>query len=36
MLFEDRFGNLLMPDQVEGLSAWEIEDLKIHVSRLYQ
>ena len=35
MLYEDRFGNLLMPEEVEELSAWEIEDLRIHVSDIY-
>ncbi len=31
MMFEDRFGNLLMPDEVEGLALWEIEEKGIHV-----
>lgn len=36
MLYEDKFGHLLMPDDVEELSPWEIEELSIHVSRVYQ
>jgi hypothetical protein len=31
MLFEDNRGNLLMPDEVDELSAWEIEEKEIHV-----
>jgi len=31
MLFEDCIGNLWMPDQVDELSAWEIDDLGIRV-----
>lgn len=26
MIYEDRFGNILMQDEVEELSAWEIEE----------
>lgn len=32
MLYQDKVGNLYMPDQVEELSTWEIEDLGIHVA----
>ena len=31
MLYEDKFGNLMHPDEVEALSPWEIDDLKLHV-----
>ena len=32
MLFQDKTGKLLTPDQVDELSAWEIEDKEIHVA----
>ena len=32
MLFEDKNGRILMADQVDELSAWEIEELGVHVS----
>ena len=31
MLFEDKSGRLLMPEEIDELSPWEIEDLEIHV-----
>ena len=31
MLFEDKFGNVLMPDELNYLSAWEIESRGIHI-----
>lgn len=31
LLFEDSFGNLLHPEQVDELSTWEIEERGIHV-----
>jgi len=31
MIFEDNKGNLLMSDEVDELSLWEIEELGIHV-----
>ena len=30
-LFQDRTGKILMPEEVDELSAWEIEDLGINV-----
>lgn len=32
MMFEDNNGRLMMPDEVNDLSIWEIEELGIHVS----
>ena len=34
MLYEDRFGRLLFPDDIEELFAWEIDELGIHESKL--
>ena len=31
MYFEDEKGNLLMPEEVDELSPWEIEEMGIHV-----
>ena len=31
MLYEDRYGNLLMPEEIEALSPWEIDELGIHL-----
>jgi len=31
MLYEDRYGNLMLPEQVEELSPHEIEERKFHV-----
>jgi hypothetical protein len=31
MIFEDKHGNLLMPDDLDELSPYEIEELGIHV-----
>lgn len=31
MLFKDKLGNILVPEEVDELSAWEIEDLGIHI-----
>jgi len=31
MLYEDKNGNLFMPEEVEELPIWEIEDMGIHV-----
>jgi len=31
MIFEDKDGNLLMPDEVDELSLWQIEEKGIHV-----
>lgn len=36
MLYEDKFGNLLNPEEVDDLSPWEIEELRIHISNMYQ
>ncbi len=35
MLYEDRFGNLLLPEEVEEMSPWEVEDLNVHISNVY-
>ena len=32
MLFEDSKGNLLMPEEVDELSPWEIEERGIHLA----
>lgn len=32
MIYEDKNGRIMMPEEVEELSLWEIEDLGIHVS----
>ena len=31
MLFEDNKGKIMMSDEVDELSAWEIEEREIHV-----
>lgn len=31
MLFEDRQGRLLMPEEVDELAYWEIDEREIHV-----
>lgn len=31
MIFEDKSGNIYMSDEVDELSAWEIEELEIHL-----
>ena len=31
MLFEDGDGRILTPEEVDSLSPWEIDDLKLHV-----
>lgn len=31
MLFEDKEGNLMHPDEVDELSPWEIEERGLHV-----
>jgi hypothetical protein len=31
MLFEDNKGKIMMPEEVDELSAWEIEERGIHV-----
>lgn len=31
MMYQDKNGKLLLPDQIDELSAWEIEELGIHV-----
>jgi hypothetical protein len=31
MLYEDKTGKLYMPDEIEELSLWEIDELGIHV-----
>lgn len=31
MLFEDENGLILMPDEVDELSPWEIDERKLHV-----
>jgi len=35
MLFEDKDGQLLLPEEVDELSPWEIEARKIHIAELY-
>jgi hypothetical protein len=35
MLYEDQYGNLLLPEEVDELSPWEIDELKIHISNMY-
>jgi len=35
MLYEDKYGNLLMPEEVEDMSPWEIDELRVHVSDSY-
>lgn len=32
MIYEDKNGRIMMPEEVEELSLWEIKDLGIHVS----
>ena len=32
MLYEDKWGHLLLPEQVDDLSSYEIEELGIHVA----
>lgn len=32
MLYEDKKGRLLMPEEVEELSPWEIDELGIHIA----
>jgi hypothetical protein len=32
MLFEDKNGKQLMPDEIDELSEWEIEERGIHVA----
>jgi hypothetical protein len=32
MIYEDNKGNLMMPDEVDELSSWEIEDRGIRLS----
>jgi hypothetical protein len=34
-MFEDKNGNLLMPDEVDALSPREIEDREIHIFEKY-
>ena len=36
MLFEDDQGTLLLSEQVDELSTWEIEERGIHVSLSYE
>jgi hypothetical protein len=31
MLFEDNYGNIFHPDEIDELSPWEIEEKGIHV-----
>jgi hypothetical protein len=31
MLYQDKFGNILHPDEVDELSLWEIDEIEIHV-----
>ncbi|MDD5087128.1 MAG: hypothetical protein PHV16_05245 [Candidatus Nanoarchaeia archaeon] len=31
ILYEDKKGRLIHPDDVDALSPWEIEDLQLHV-----
>jgi hypothetical protein len=33
MLFEDKSGKILMPDELDEMSEWEIEELGVHVYR---
>ena len=35
MMYEDKNGRLLMPEEVEEYSPWEIDDMRIHVSETY-
>ena len=32
MLFENKFGKIMMPEEVNDLSCWEIDELGIHVT----
>ena len=32
MMFEDKYGQLFMPDEVDELLGWELDDLEIHVA----
>lgn len=36
VLYEDKHGRLLMPEEVDELSPWEIEEMRIHISEMYQ
>ena len=36
MLYEDKHGRLLMPEEVDELSPWEIEEKRIHISDMFQ
>ena len=35
VLYEDKFGNLLLPEEVEEMAPWEIDELRVHISELY-
>ena len=35
MIFQDKKGKLLMPEEVDELSQWEIEEKEIHVCEDY-
>ena len=32
MMYQDKYGNLLLEDQIDELSEWEIEELEVHVA----
>ena len=36
MLYEDKYGNIRMPEEVEEMAIWEIEELEIHVTENLQ
>jgi hypothetical protein len=35
MIFEDNEGRLLMPEEVDELSPWEISEREIHLANVY-
>ncbi len=36
MMYEDRYGNVLFPEDVEAMEPWEVRARGIHVSEIYQ
>ena len=35
MLFEDAEGNILMPEEIDDMAIWEIEEREIHIYEGY-